>query len=643
MVEEFTNPENELGVLSEPYVFGNGGLYAQSTIQGTTAGDRTFYGGSAYTENGVSYINPATATSLRFTYRHYRYTNSRYFVKGKLEITLPTYPCKTGTCTAEFDAAQSPGWTQVGNKLVFNYDVRDQITPANQWNGGAIDTLINNALNNKPYYLKFPDATLSNANETGYITTRGDSVDLVPVNEAPTDPSRTTYATQRFRLTANLPNFVGKGPDNTTTYHETGYMHEKSYSWSITVGQGATASLPQPVDEILEHGLDSRLYIDRIVIGTPLGYNLESVTGVTAAGVSETIAFTPTTSPTGSVTISNLDPDAAAGVAAQVDLVENQGVTDYSTLPTNVRKYESFILKFKPGTEIPAGGSGTVSLTSRALNPYTMTYVAGGSGGGCTYTNNTVPAGSTNPNRICNYTQVSGANGVVRDTANYLLYGSIPYIEGYHQSLDGGSGSAISVGTQMRYYSYLGFCYFPRGYIHRGLTYTVLLPPGAEYYDTNPSDLTSPTGIYPSTSALRQYVKSKTVIPNFKGTGRTAVEIKFNDFKQVDVFGVVQECARPNISLTFKVGPDAIPDSMETFYQQQYASQAGEIPSNLPNEIHAFWNLDNYTDIIRGTSPSNQGAYAVDENGDFGVGSRLPIGDFAERFPNAALGVGSRW
>ena len=178
------------------------------------ADNQNLYAGNGITSGGFTYIDPAQTSPLRYhvtTANPPNFSNigakMRYFPKGKAVIDLPTYPCVDlssgtavqSTCTAAFDAALSPGWTQVGNQLVLDYDVKGAI--ADTTDHTQIRNAITDGLNNKGFCLRYPNAIVNKE-----IVMSGTLKDLEPVNYDPQFETLSNAAdTLKFRLLGSMP------------------------------------------------------------------------------------------------------------------------------------------------------------------------------------------------------------------------------------------------------------------------------------------------------------------------------------------------------------------------------------------------------------------------------------------------------
>lgn len=635
--------------MDNPIRFGNTAPAIKSSINGDQKNDVRVYGGAAMTVGGSKYINPASAVPQRFDLRAtipwpkpdptnpakelwYDDDTDRLYKSGTYEVTLPTYPCSTGTCMAEFDAASSPGWRQVGNKLVFDYDASGQISDSYNWT--QVAEAINNAVKDKPFYLKFPNARL-NGDTTDLITLNSESKNLVPVNQGPGDSLGSAADVQTFRLRSSPPgDYYAKWFNNNRIIPmDPNNMHAYVYYWALNMRN--PFSYPLVLDKIVDYNLDERMVYHRIVILDPYVPGVTAIVGVKADGSTEPIPFSITTNSSGqrTINIQPVEPETEAAIAAQVALVE--AGADPATLPTITRKYERIEIMVDENGAIPPGPrNNQIEFRTKMLNPYKVEYhnYTPASSAPSLNCDTAADAGSQNLNTFCNYgrweghlitpSDVPAQTISVKTAQRYELKYTPPYVT-FYRALINSSGTLI--GNDQQYEHWLRLCDFSAGFIHKNLSFTALLPPGADF--TLPSNPTAATGLYLRTelngAAINSIIKSRELIPNFQGTGRTAVRLVLNDFRHGDYFPAGTVCPAIRANLQFKIGQDAIPLDLEEAYKAKYAAQAGQIPSDLPNEIFSFYDWGNEINIQQvspADNPTGKEYAGVDENGSFVLG-----------------------
>lgn len=635
--------------MDNPILFGNTAPAIESSINGDRGNDVRVYGGAAMTVGGTNYIDPASAVPLRFDLRAtipwpkpdptnsgkelwYDDDTDRLYKSGTYEVTLPSYPCSTGTCSAEFDAASSPGWRQVGNKLVFDYDVSGQI--ADSYNLVQVAEAINNAVQNKPFYLKFPNARL-HGDTTDLITLNSESKNLVPVNQGAGDVLGSAADDQTFRLRSSPPSgYYAKWFNNNRIIPmDPNNMHTYSYYWALNMRN--PYSYPLVLDKIVDYNLDARMIYHKIGIPEPYVAGVTAIVGVKSDGSTEAIPYSITINSHGrqEINIQPVEPETEAAIAAQVAMVE--AGADPATLPTITRKYERIEITVNENGAIPPGTQNNpIEFRTKMLNPYKVEYHNYTPASSAPSLNCDKPAdgGSQNLNTFCNYGRWEGhlvtPPGVppqtisVKTNQRYELKYTPPFVT-FNKVVNHSSGTLI--GNNQQYEHWIRLCDFSAGFIHKNLSFTVLLPPGADF--TLPSSPTTASGLYLRTdlngAAINSIIKSRELIPNFQGTGRTAVRLVLNDFRHSDYFSPGATCPSLRGNLNFKIGQDAIPMDLEAAYMAKYAAQAGQIPSDQPNEVFSFYDWGNEVNIQptpTADNPTGKEYGGVDGNGNFVLG-----------------------
>lgn len=607
------------------------------------ADNQTLYAGNGTTSGGFTYIDPAQTSPLRYhvtTANPPNFSNigakMRYFPKGKAVIDLPTYPCvdlSTGTavastCTAVFDAALSPGWTQVGNQIILDYDVNGAI--ADTTNHTQIRNAITDGLNNKGFYLRYPNAIVNRD-----ITMSGALKDLEPVNYDPQFETLSNAAdTIKFKLTGSMPANLAKDrywPD--TRNFALGSLDLANFGHTISVKNRNSNGIH--INKIVDYNLDPRLYISKIWFSSrPYSYQQTIVSKLKIHAYksdgSGYDVFTVTPS-TGSIDseLANIDPDADAAVAAQI--AASDAGAAYATLGGNTRKYDRFEFVFDPGETLPAGWAFSIRLDEKLLNPYQETFHQYPFKPGSTTQLDQPPmrckpdgSGSENLNAFCNYVSID--QELLLPTGNVPSQLSTPSTPIWYtykapsfvmESANVGQG-ATQLGSQLDARTYATLCDFA---MIKGLSVTALLPPGADY-----TGYTVETWAGGATNAsIASYVDSATVIPDFQGTGLKAVKIKFKDFKTRDVWKnpPANGCVPLRMWFKLKINEDAIPMPLVSIYETKHAAQAGQIPSDKANEVHYFWKWEDVASITKETNASNRPYAAKDASGNlvFGIGN----------------------
>lgn len=612
---------------NNPIVFGNTAPRHYSSVNGETRNNKTFHGGGTVKIDDTYYIDPANAVPIRFDMTvtlpwhqmdpddsnkklPFDDDKNRLYSSGTYEAELPTYPCSTGTCTAVFDAASSPGWTQVGNKLVFNYDVSAQITKP--YDTKHVAELVYAAVNDKPFFLKFPNLKLKSFTSSDPITINTFTKNLKPVNQGPTDVIASTSSAQTFRMKGEpYGGYYSKWGGRDVGY-DLGYMHEQALNWYLNITN--PFSYPMVLDKAVDYNLDPRQYFDYIRVYHPLALGLTKIVGVMANGTKEEIPFSVSYSGGWArVVVDPIEPATRAAIEAQAAYVINNNITDYSTLPDITRRYDKLEFHIDERGKIPPGTrNNLIFVRTRYLNPYKVEPPHEYPANSTPLKNCNKPdsGGSENVNSMCNYGEwnfhLVKPAGLAPETytvqsGQFHHLTQVPtYIEKEKVAFNGTPGT--TVGSELRYDHAIRLCEFTAGHIHKGLTFTALLPPGAEF--TLPASPTSADGLYVTTNkngnSLNNEIRSRTMISNYKGTGRTAVQIVFNDFRHGAYFNAIDRCPILYGHLKFKIGQDAIPMELEAAYKAQHSAQAGQIPSDLPNQIFTFYDFANET-IIRKT------------------------------------------
>lgn len=642
---------HEAAPMTDPLILGNrvSSMYLYRTAPihetGNASDGAVMYAGAAATSGSFTYIDPAQTVPLRFhvsTVNPPNYGNAgahmRLFPKGTGVIDLPTYPCVdmssgtavASTCTAVFDAALSPGWTQVGNQIFLNFDVNGEIS--DPLNKTQVSNAIVEGLNNKAYYFRFPNAIVNRD-----ITLNGALKDLEPVNYDPNVETLSNFTdTLKFKLSGTITgNFSKEREWPDTRNYSIGSLDLTPFNYWIQITNRNSSGIH--INKVTDFNLDPRLYVKSFRFrSNPQTYQQTIVQQLKVhaykadgSGYDE-FTVTPSTSATDTYLL-NIEPEADAAVAAQVAAAD--AGADYATLGGNTRKYDRFEFIFDAGETLPAGWTFSIGPETRLLNPYQETFHQ--------YPlkpNSTVldqPAmtckadgsGSANLNAFCNYASID--QELILPTGTVSSTQSVPskpiwytYTPPFVLMESAGiNQSATQIGTGLDARTYLQLCNFPGGFVHKNLTVTALFPPGAAYS----SYMLETWNGGGNNNELAALVDSATTIPNFQGTGLTAVQVKLKDFKHRDVWdgSTPNGCVSLRVLFRSKITEDAIPMPLVPVYEANNAAQAGQIPSNKANEMHFFWTWDNVTSITKEANVSGKLYAAKDAAGNFvfGIGN----------------------
>lgn len=347
---------------------------------------------------------------------------------------------------------------------------------------------------------------------------------------------------------------------------------------------------------------DSRLFLQRMVIRGAYATKLQKIElRQTADGayVNQPFTLTGNVINVGS-TLNAIDADAAANVAAQTVIYNNNGNVPDSHV--NTSKYDRIRFTFKnepggTGSVFNQGTSGSVDLFFRVLKPYSSNLLAGAADNMPVTCNADNPGTPVHPKIVCNYATFKGFVGSTPAHVNTATNGIFIVPTPTYQ-FRSGTGSTV-LPTNVNDTGSASFSFLTTKmmstHMYQGMIFTAILPQGYEYASSRVTN-----------SNVQAKLQSVTV-SNY-GTGKKVV-LKFNDFPH----SIVGNTQAQQFNFVINYVPTAsAPTSPQTITGYLSMTQYSEI-----QEIGttAMYNLRKNGNTIA-TSIGNVGVDSDDADGD---------------------------
>ncbi len=429
-------------------------------------------------------------------------------------------------------------------------------------------------------------------------------VDSKPINFDDTTEDPITYSDSLIStINSTIALQFAKSAVTSKTNFDEGEMHHWSLPYTTTVFNQNSA--PIQINDFKDHDFDSRIFLEELAIPLELNAHVKEIWATPQGGGAEiALKGDLTLRETETHAIYTVEAATKAAVDAQVLAVEQNGA-DPSSLEPITRMYQAYRIEFEADNNtIGPGTDYSIIWGFKLTNPYQLAYTVypdpqpskfcvKGAG---------TPA---NKNYFCNFASIS---------ANLVALNSNLPIESVTTTLERSDSTQIEKinprivshdpvranNDMLQVYYNLGarvlsswnfsFSDVPAKYRFDNMKVVALLPPGVDYDDPEADDPKALSGFYASNEKMRQFTRSKTVVPNYKNTGLTAVILEFDPFTRKDI----TDLQRFNLSfgIPFKLGRYSIYSEKMDAYQDEYSDRAGMIPDNIPNKIFLALSYD---------------------------------------------------